>query len=154
MNFELTDSLRNNGTEYLLIFHGSCEMICNSKLLAEIAFAQKHHGLRSIYIKHNLFWTLGQDVDLQNRHIVLCKYPLDVMQIITLSAQLGLGSELVDWYRDARSVPYGHISIDLSPRRDDRLRYCTNTGSISSKFYIPDRPEQSKFLDDEHTKIL
>ena len=34
--------------------------------------------------------------------------------------------------------------IDLSARTDDRLRYCTNTGSIPSKFYIPDRLKQSK----------
>ena len=57
------------------------------------------------------------------------------MQVSTLFAQLELGSDLVDWYRDAKSVPYGHLLIDLSPRTDDRLRYCTNTGSIPSKFF-------------------
>ena len=67
---------------------------------------------------------------------------------------MGLGSELVDWYRDATSVPFGHLLIDLSPRTDDRLRYCTNTGSIPSKFYVPERLKQSKILDDEHTKSL
>ena len=36
------------------------------------------------------------------------------MQVTTLSTQLGLGSELVDWYRDATSVPFGHLLIDLS----------------------------------------
>ena len=76
------------------------------------------------------------------------------MQLTTLSTQLGLSSELVDWYRDATSVPFGHLLIDLSPRTDDRLRYCTNTGSNPSKFYIPDRLKQSKNLDDEHTKSL
>ena len=45
------------------------------------------------------------------------------MQINTLSIQLGLGSSLVDWYRDATSVPFGHLLIDLSPRTDDRLRF-------------------------------
>ena len=76
------------------------------------------------------------------------------MQVTTLSTQSGLGSELVDWYRDATSVPLGHLLIDLSPRTDDRLRYCTNTGSLPSKVYIPDRLKQSKILDDEHTKSL
>ena len=76
------------------------------------------------------------------------------MQITTLSTQLGLGSELVDWYRDATSVPFGHLLIDLSPRTDDRLRYCTTTGFTSSNFYIPDRLKQSNILDDEHTKSL
>ena len=71
-----------------------------------------------------------------------------------LSTQLGLGSELVDWYRDATSAPFDHLLIDLSPRTDDRLRYCTNTGLTPSKFYIPDRLKQSKLLDDEYTKSL
>ena len=56
------------------------------------------------------------------------------MQVNTLSAQLGLGSELVDWYRDITSVPYGLLLIDLLPRPDDWLSYCTNTGSNPSNF--------------------
>ena len=76
------------------------------------------------------------------------------MQVTTLSTQLGLGSELVDWYRDATSVPFGHLLIDLSPRRDDRLRYCTNTGSISSSFNVPERLKVLESLDDEHAQSL
>ena len=76
------------------------------------------------------------------------------MQVTTLGAQLGLGSELVDWYRDAASAPFGHWLIDLPPRTDDRLRFCTNTGSIPSKFYDPNQLKQPKILDHEHTKPL
>ena len=154
--FEFIDSLKNNGTKYLPVFDDSCEDICNSKAFVDIATAGRHRGLSTIYIKHNLFHQskLGRDVELQNTHVVLFKSPKDVMQVTTLSTQLGPGSELVDWYRDATSVPFGHLLIDLSPRTDDRLPYCTNTGSIPSKFYIPDQLKQSKFLDDEHTKSL
>ena len=67
---------------------------------------------------------------------------------------MGLGSELVDWYRDATSVSFGHLLIDLSPRTDDRLRYCTNSGSVPSKFCIPERLKHLRTLDDEHTKSL
>ena len=76
------------------------------------------------------------------------------MQVTTLSIQLGLGSELVDWYRDATSVPFGHLLVDLFPRTDDRLRYCTNSGSVPSKFSIPERSKHLRTLDDEHTKFL
>ena len=154
--FEFIDSLKNNGTKYLLIFDDSCEEICNSKAFVDIATAARHRGLSTIYIKHNLFHQskLGRDVELQNTHIVLFKSPRDVMQVTNLSTQLGLGSELVDWYRDATSVLFGHLLIDLLPRTDDRLRYCSNTGSIRSKFNIHDRLKQSKVLDDEHTKSL
>ena len=154
VHFEFIDSLKNNGTKYLLVFDDSCEEICNSKAFVDIATAGRHRSLSKIYIKHNLFHQskLGRDIELQNTHIVLFKSPRDVMQVTTLSTQLGLGSKLVDWYRDATSVPFGHLLIDLSPRTDDRLRYCTNTGSVPSKFYILQRLKQSKFLDDEHTK--
>ena len=52
------------------------------------------------------------------------------MQVTTFGAQLGFGSELVDWYADATSVPFGHFLIDSSPRTEDGLRYCTNSGSV------------------------
>ena len=72
------------------------------------------------------------------------------------TAQLGLCLELFDCYRDATSFPYGHLLIPLSPGTDtdDRLRYCTNTGSIPSKFFIPERRKHIKYLDDEYTKFL
>ena len=76
------------------------------------------------------------------------------MQVTTLSAQLGLGSELVDWYRDATSVPFGHLLIDLSPWTDDRLSFCTNSGSVPWKFCIPERFKHLRTLDDKHTKSL
>ena len=126
-NIEFIDSLKNNGTNYLLVFDDSCERICISMAFVDIATTGRHRGLSTIYIKHNLFHQskLGRDVELQNTHLVLFKSPRDVMQVTTLSTQLGLGSELVDWYRDATSVPFGHLLINLSPRTDDRLRYCT-----------------------------
>ena len=135
-NFEFYDSLKNNGTKnLLLVFDNSCEKICKSKAFVDIAIAGRHRGLSKIYIKHNLSHQRkpGRDVELQNTHIVLFKSPRDVMQVTTLSTQLGLGSELVDWYRDATSVPSGHLLIDFSPRTDNQLHYCTNTGSIPSK---------------------
>ena len=154
VNFEFTDSLKNNGTNYLLMFDDSCEEICNSKAYVDIATAGRHRGLSTIYIKHNLFHQskLGRDVELQNTHNVFFKSPRDVMQVTTLSTQLGLGSELVDWYRDAMSFPFGHFLIDLSPWTDDRLRYCTNSGSVPSKFFTPERLKHLRTLNDEQSK--
>ena len=157
VNFDYIDLLKNNGTIYLLIFGDSSEQSCNSKAFVDIATAGRHRGLSTIYVKHNLFLQckLGRDVEVQNTNIVFFfKPPRDVMQVSTPSAQLGLGSELVDWYRDATFAPYGRLLVDLSPRTDDRLRHCTNTGSIPQKLYIPDRLKQSKILDDEHTKSI
>ena len=156
VNFEFDDSLKNNGTKYLLMFDDSCEEICNSKAFFDIATAGRHRRLSTTYNKHNFFQQskLGRDAELQNTHIVLFKSLRDVMQVTTLGAQLGIGSELVDWYRDATSVPFVHLLIDLCPRTDDGLRYCTNSGSVPSNIYIPENLKHLRTLDDEHTKFL
>ena len=39
VNFEFIDSLKNNGTNYLLIFDDSCEEVCISKASVDIATA-------------------------------------------------------------------------------------------------------------------
>ena len=87
VNFEFIDSLKNNGTKYLLNFEDSCEEICNSKAFVDIATAGRHRGLSTIYIKHNPFHQskLGRHVELQNTQIVLFKSPRDVMQVTTLN---------------------------------------------------------------------
>ena len=88
--------------------------------------------LSTLYIKHNLFHQskVWRDVELQIRQMVLYKSSCYVIRLNTLSAQLGLRSELVDWYQDATSDPRVLLLIDLLPRTDDRLRYCPNTGFI------------------------
>ena len=121
VNFEFIDSSKNNGTKNLLIFDDSCEEICNSKAFVDNATSGRHRGLSTFDTKLNLFHQskLGRDVELQNTHIVRFKSHHDVMQVSTLNAQLGLGSELVDWYGDATSNPHGLLLINLSPRTDD-----------------------------------
>ena len=78
VNFDFIDSLKNNGKKYLLLLHDSSEENCISKAFVDIATAGRHHGLSTIYIKHNLFHRskLGQDVELQNMHNVLFKSPV------------------------------------------------------------------------------
>ena len=154
VNFEPIDPLKNNGKKYLLNFEDACEQICNSKAFVDIATAGKHRGRSAIYIKHNLFHQikLGRDVELQNTHIVLFMSPRDVMQVTTLDTQLGFGSELVDWYQNATTFPFGPLLIDL--RTDDSLRYCTNSGPVRSKFCIPDRLKHLGTFDDEQTKSV
>ena len=110
VNFEIIDSLKNNGTKYLLPFGDSCEDNCNSKAFVDIATAGRHRGFNTIYMRQNLFHQSkhGRELELQNTQMFLIKSPRDVMQVSRLRAQLCLGSQLVDWYRDATSVPYSH----------------------------------------------
>ena len=54
-----------------------------------------------------------------------------------------------EWYQDATSVPNGHLLIDLTPKTVDSLRYCSNSGSTSTKFCLTAGIE-TKFSDDEY----
>ena len=156
VDFELIQNLTNNGTKYSLIFDESCEENSSSKDFVKIATAGSHKGLSTVYIKHNLFHQsrLGRNIELQNTHIVLVKSPRDVLQTNTLSKQLGLGSQLKDWYTTATSFAYGHLLIDLTPKTVDSLRYCTNSGSTPSLFFLPQSRQHYTFLNDEHTTSL
>ena len=94
----------------MLFFDDLLEEFCNSEVFVVFATAGRYRGLSNIYIQHNLFREriLGLDIEHQNANIILFKSPRDVMQVSTLSKQLGLRSELFDWYRDAILVPHGH----------------------------------------------
>ena len=64
---------------------------------------------------------LGRDVESQNTHIVLFNSPKDILQINILRQQLGLGSQLKEWYQDAKSTHYGLLLVDLTPKTVDSL---------------------------------
>ena len=40
--------------------------------------------------------------------------------------------------------------MDLTPKIVDSFRYCSNSGSVSTKFYLP-AGKETKFLDNEYT---
>ena len=44
VNFDFIDSLKNNGTKYLLVYDDPCEDIKNSKVCVDIASAARHRG--------------------------------------------------------------------------------------------------------------
>ena len=67
------------------------------------------------------------------------------MQTKNLNQQLGLGSQLKDWYTKATSIPYGHLLIDLTPKTVYSLRFCTNSGSIPSIF-SPSTTETADYI--------
>ena len=156
VDFEFFQKLPNNGTNFRLIFDDSCEEISSSKDFVEIATAGRHKRLSTVYIKHNLFHQsrLRRDIELQNTHIVLFKSPRDVLEINTLSQQLGLGSQLKYWYTKAISIPYGHLLIDLTPKTVNSFRFCTIVNRFLQFFFLPQHNQQTTFLSGEYTTSL
>ena len=54
VHFEFINSLKNNGSKYLLVFDDSCAEICISEVFVVIVTAGRHRRFSTIYIKHNL----------------------------------------------------------------------------------------------------
>ena len=157
VDFELIENLPNNRKKFLLIFDDSCREFSNSKQFVKFATAGRPRGLNTIYIKDNLFHQskLRRDVELQNTQIVLFKSPRDVLQINTLCQQLGLGSQMKEWYQDATSTPYGHLLIDLTPKTVDSLRYCTTVFQFHQGFiYQQEQKETFWMLSIQYASIL
>ena len=78
VHFEFINSLKNNGTKYLLISDDSCEKICNSKAFVDIATTGRHWGLSTIYIKHSLFYEskLGRNVEFKTLTLFSSSLPV------------------------------------------------------------------------------
>ena len=101
VNFDYIDSFENNGINDFFIFDDSSEEICNWKRWLILLPQKNFVEWMCFHIKHCLFHQniLGQVVELQNNHIVLFKSPRGVMQLSTLSSQLGLQENLLQIYR-------------------------------------------------------
>ena len=81
-------------------------------------------------------------------HIALFEPPRDVMQVRTLSAQLGHGSELIDWHGDATLYPTAICFLTCRHEQTNKHRV------HSLKVIQPDPLKKSKLLNDECTKYL
>ena len=92
--------------KHLSIFYPSREENFIVKVLFDNLAKKGHRRLTSLHVTYNLFKEsiLVRDIKLQNTHIFLFKTPREVMQVSSLNAQLGLESELVDWYREPTSA--------------------------------------------------
>ena len=66
VHFEFINSLKNNGTNYLLNSDDSYAENCNSKEFVDIDTAGRLRGFSTTYIKHNLLHQskLGRDFEL------------------------------------------------------------------------------------------
>ena len=91
---------------------------------------------------------MGKDFELQKTHNVLLKSPRVVLQIKTLSQQIGLGSQLKEWYQDATSIPYSHSLIEFTPKTVDSIKILHKKRFSSITFFYRNR---NKVLDDERT---
>ena len=146
VNFEFIDSIEDIGTKYSLLFDSSCAEICTLRAFVDIDIA-----LTSLIENYSPLSTTC----LFKANLARCCAPEQEhcsLQISTVSAQMGLRSELVDWCRDASSVPYNDLIIDYE-QTIDYVILQTPDGSIPLNFHIPNRQKQTKILHKQQTKV-
>jgi hypothetical protein len=85
-----------------------------------------HKNLTVIHLTQNLFYKskCQRTLSLNSHYIILFKNVRDVTQIATLARQMypSRVHYMVEAYKDATSVPYGYLLIDLRPETEERFR--------------------------------
>ncbi len=100
-----------------------------------------HRNLTVVYLVQNLFNQDGamRTISLNTHYIVLFKNPRDATQVRTLGYQMYPDNPgfLTAAFRDATSVPYGYLTINLHPQAVDAFRVMTNVFDVEPTVYVP-----------------
>ena len=101
-----------------------------------------HKSVSIIYLTQNLFYKSKQNrtISLNTHYMVLFKNVRDVTQITSLAKQMypGKSKFMVEAFKDATSVPYGYLVVDMRPDLDDKYRLRSNIfpGELQT-VYVP-----------------
>ncbi len=87
-----------------------------------------HRNLTLIYLSQNLYCQgkNARSQSLNTHYLLLLRNPRDVTQINMLARQTGLGSALIEAYRDSTSKPYGYLLVNLSPHARENFQMMTD----------------------------
>jgi len=89
-----------------------------------------HKSLSVLYLTQNLFYKTKQNrtMSLNAHYLVLFKNPRDMTQISHLAAQMypGKSKYMIESYRDATSVPFSYLLVDLKSDTEEKMRLRSN----------------------------
>ena len=84
-----------------------------------------HQNITVIYIIQNMYYPGLKTLSLNTHYNIFFKNLRDVSQLQTFARQTGFKNTLIESYREATSVPYGYLCVDLNPHCENdayRLR--------------------------------
>ena len=116
-SLEFIQSLSESSHKLVIIDDQQIEA-CNSTIIADLFTKYSHHrNISVVLVLQNLFHQgkHSRDISLNTNYFVLFKNPRDIHQIKVLSNQLGLGKGLEAVYKEATTLPYSYLLIDLTP---------------------------------------
>jgi len=89
-----------------------------------------HRNVSVMYLTQNIFYQSKhtRTISLNAHYLVLFKNVRDTTQIANLARQMfpSKSNYMIESYRDATSVPFGYLLVDLKPDTDERFRLRTN----------------------------
>lgn len=123
------ESFADGKSPVLWIMDDLMNDVVNSKHTEELFTRGSHHlNITVIYINQNIFCQgkSSRNIALNTHYNILFRNPRDVQQISRLDSQIGMRGLLGDSYRDATSVPYGYLVVDLSPHNHTEFKLFTH----------------------------
>ena len=101
-----------------------------------------HKSVSVLYLTQNLFFQGKQNrtISLNTHYMVLFKNPRDASQIAVLGKQMypNKSKILVEAFRDATSVPYGYLLVDMRTDLDEQFRLRTGIFPDDTQYvYVP-----------------
>ena len=119
-----------DGTEATLLVLDDLMFETNELVANTFTKLSHHRNVSVIHLTQNLFDKnkYTRTISLNAHYLVLFKNPRDVTQFATLARQMYPNSSkfAIEAYRDATSVPFGYLLVDLKPDQDERCRLRTN----------------------------
>ena len=104
--------------------------VTNESVSAIFTRISHHRNVSVIYITQNIFPRnkFARTISLNSHYMILFKNPRDAGQFATLARQMyPEGSTFaIEAFKDATSVPYGYLLVDMKPDTDERHRLRTN----------------------------
>ena len=124
------DSDLNSQTLDIVVIDDLMDEITKDKSFENIFIKKSHHlNITVIFLVQNLFYNAKsmRTISLNSHYIILMKNPRDVQQVSVLSRQIfpSYTKYFLESFKDATSVPYGYIRIDLTPDTPENLRLST-----------------------------
>ena len=111
----------------LLVIDDLMDEVVKSERAQHLFTRGSHHqDVTVIYLNQNAFCQgkHARTIALNCQYMVLFRNPRDVQQIGRLAGQLGM-PEARDAYREATSLPYGYLVVDLHPANPSRVELTT-----------------------------
>jgi hypothetical protein len=141
-----TDEVLTSMGKPLLLVLDDLLTIIDEKLLSDLFIKKSHHQrIGVIFLTQNLFEKKIKVARINSQYIVLMSAPNSALQIRNLGVQL-FPRKLkffLDAYKDATSIPYGYLVLDLHPASNPLLRLRTNIfkGDEEKTLYINQQNE-------------